>query len=185
MDPTIQPWDTLAEIPCDTVERVEAMGCVALTSQLHISQPQDRQVWCSYHPRTERLVLPLSRLLGVALTRDKEKVTALVGTGWDLEQSHTCHSAGCINPTHIELETRETNGERNYCMKPCASQVRALPPDMPTNTRRKVITRICKAARDRCPHKPQCFSAHHRFRASDEEILAYRVCIPIQMSLVY
>jgi hypothetical protein len=185
MDPTIQPWDTLAEIPCNTVERVEAMGYLALASQLHISQPQDRQVWCNHHARVERLVLPLSRLLDVALTENKQKVTALVGTRWDLEQSYTCHSAECINPTHIALETREINGERNHCIKPCAAQVRALPPKMSTNDRRKAITRICKAARDRYPHEPRCFPTYHRFRASDEEIIAYKVCILIQMSLGY
>jgi hypothetical protein len=32
MDPTIQPWDNLAEISRETVERVEAMGCFSLTS---------------------------------------------------------------------------------------------------------------------------------------------------------
>jgi hypothetical protein len=116
LDPTLEPWDTLAEIPRETIKRVEVMGCFALHRDMFAAKSYDRSVWCRHHAQVERPSLPLARLLGVALTRDQETMTALLEGGWRLEASHTCHSAGCGNPTHIALESSKMNGKRNQCL---------------------------------------------------------------------
>jgi len=55
----------------------------------------------------------------------------------NFEASHLCHSSNCLRPSHITMEPRSVNDERNNC----SGEIECL---------------TCKTVLDACTHEPHC-----------------------------